>query len=139
MKKLIVLAILLAVIIYFGYPYLEQLGHPEEAIPGFSEWLENANEKIHVTVDGAKNLYVQGQKIKELIDIASWDEIEKPQEGTEKSILSMTVGEGYTLTIFNGFAGVQGKDGEMKYYQMDPDTFRNIKDFIQENYQNNPS
>lgn len=132
MKKLILVVIVLAIIIYFGYPYLAQLGHPEAAIPGLSEWLEQANDKIHVTVDGAQNLYVQAQKVKELIDIASWKEIEAPTEGTEAPLFTLDLGEN-TLTLYDGFAGIEDEDGGTKYYSMDPDTFEKFKAYIQEN------
>lgn len=131
MKKLIAAAVVLAVVIYFGYPYLEALGHPEEAVPGLSEMLEAANEKINITVDGAKNLYVQGQKIKELIDIASWKEIDPPEEAGEP-IIRFGLGD-KEISVFNGYAGIQSGDGETAYYSMDPDAFEKIKDFITEN------
>ncbi len=131
MKKVIVAVVLLAVIIYFGYPCLERLGHPEEAVPGLSEMLEAANEKINITVDGAKNLYVQGQKIRELMDIASWKKMNPPAEA-EDPIIQFGLGD-KEIFIFNGYAGVKSGGEEITYYSMDPDTFGNIKEFLAEN------
>lgn len=130
MKKLIVGAVLVAVLIYFGYPYLERLGHPEEAVPGLSEMLEAANEKINITVDGAKDLYVQGQKIRELIDIASWKQTDPPEDAGVP-IVEFSLGE-KKISVYNGCAGVE-EGGKVTYYSMDPDTFGNIKAFLAEN------
>ena len=132
MKKLILLVIVLAIGIYVAYPYLTQMGVDMDAIPGITELMDKmtaANEKITVTEEGAKNLYMKAQEVKEFLDMASWKAIDTPADPGEAKF-SLNLGENYDIALYDQVASVTDAEGKTQFYSIGAEAWAKIQEYI---------